>query len=512
MDVYDRAEGGGVYLMTRDLEGHYRWYEMSKAEGTVTQAVEYFDDLLPAGGAVAEGTARSAAGETRFYPPVYLGVHGGDWRIAHRRYCEWVRTWCEPLVPRNEWFRKVWNFRTHWTHTMKDGDPECCWYDRDEGRYQVHEFVAKDTELFGPLDMHHFFDWRISEQYGRWGDYSHYEDIGGLEKFREMIEQQQEAGVRVGLYMDTYLCSKKSEIGQAHGEQWAIHGPNGKFRSAYSSAEDPLWNMCIFSPGWPEYLAEKCAQVAEETGCDGIYLDEGGMDVGQYWCWREGHGHPVPANSPRGFRDLARKVREALPARVALYTEHCPPDITIPYLDGAYIAALGRSDFEISPGYLHIHRFAFPDFKVLPITCGGSQADGIYDGLKYSLFNGCPLYTLAWGHDDEAFGLIRKINRVLREHTDAFCTLEPEPFVDMLRAEVYCNRFPGENETVWTLWNGRYRTVSGAMLRVEHVEGASYRDLWNHEPLSPTFERGMATISLTIGPRDIGVVRQHQAR
>ena len=230
------------------------------------------------------------------------------------------------------------------------------------------------------------------------------------------------------------------------------------------------------------------------------------MDVGQYWCWREDHGHPLPANSPRGFRDLARKVREALPQRAALYTEHCPPDITIPYLDGAYVAALGRSDFEISPGYLHIHRFAFPDFTVLPITCGGNQADGIYDGLKYSLFNGCALYTLAWGHDEEAFPLIRSINRVLREHGDSFCTTQPEPFVDTLRAEVYCNRFAAAHETVWTLWNGRYQTVRGPVLEVEHAEGATYEDVWSGQPLSPTVKDGVATVSLTIGPRDIAVV------
>jgi len=53
---------------------------------------------------------------------------------------------------------------------------------------------------------------------------------------------------------------------------------------------------------------------------------------------------------------------------------------------------------------------------MLPITWGGSLADGIYDGLRYSVFHGCTLYTLARGHDEEAFPLIRRINRRLREH------------------------------------------------------------------------------------------------
>ena len=497
MDVYDRDHGGGLYLMTRDTEARYRWYELIKEGEQVSQRVEYWDDAI-------------APGKTRTYPAVFVGLHGGDWRVAHRRYCTWVRTWCEPLVPRQEWFRRVWNFRTHWVRTMKDGDPQYNWYDPEGPRYRTDAFLDRDTGLFGPVGMNHFFDWRISDAYGRWGDYSHYEDMGSLPLFRTMVEGQQTRGVRVGLYLDTYLCSKKAEIGREHGEAWAIHGPNGRYRTAYSTVEDPLWNMCIWSHGWPEYLAETFARVARETGCDGVYLDEGGADVPQYWCWREGHGHPVPSHHPGGFRDLARLIRAALPPETVLYAEHCPPDVSIPYMDGGYITALGRSDPEISPGYLHIHRFAFPDFKVLPITSGGSLADGIYDGLVYSLFNGCALYTLSYGHDADAFPLIRRINRVLREHGDAFCSAGPEPYVATLREEVYCNRFPTAKETVWTLWNGRFRTVRGAILRVEHPPGATYRDSWNEADLAPHVADGWATLELTIGPRSVGLVCQRR--
>jgi len=119
MDVYDRAAGGGVSLMTRDVEGNCRWYELAKAKGQVEMAVEYWDVLLP-------------AGDTRSYPPAYVGLHGGDWRSVHRRYCDWVRSWCKPLAPRLEWFRRVWNFRTQWTHTLRDGDPRWNWFRRWE--------------------------------------------------------------------------------------------------------------------------------------------------------------------------------------------------------------------------------------------------------------------------------------------------------------------------------------------------------------------------------------------
>jgi hypothetical protein len=119
-----------------------------------------------------------------------------------------------------------------------------------------------------------------------------------------------------------------------------------------------------------------------------------------------------------------------------------------------------------------------------------------------------PLYTLSWGHDDESLPLIRKMSKILHEHQEAFLTATPHPYVDTERHEVYCNEFPGETETVWAFWNGRYRTVRGPLLTVTHVPGARYTDLWNGGELSPTIENGAAVIATTLGPRGIGAVSQ----
>jgi hypothetical protein len=216
----------------------------------------------------------------------------------------------------------------------------------------------------------------------------------------------------------------------------------------------------------------------------------------------------VPACSPNGFLELCRMTKSKLPEGVVLYTEHAPADIVIPYIDGGYATALGRSDADITPGHVHIHRFAFPDFKLLPITSAGSLSHGIWDGLRYSVFNGAALYSLSWGHEDEAFELIRKAQAVLREHEEAFLTERPEMFVPTLADEVYCNAFPGEAETVWTFWNGRFQQFEGPVLAVPHVEGATYRDLWTGEELTPRIEGGQAIIEQTLGARNIGVVAQ----
>ena len=58
----------------------------------------------------------------------------------------------------------------------------------------------------------------------------------------------------------------------------------------------------------------------------------------------------------------------------------------------------------------------------------------------------------------------------------------------------------------WTLWNDRYRTVRGPVLRVEHTSGATYRESWNDTELTPDVDGGWATVELSIDPRGVGVV------
>lgn len=498
-DAYNYRAGGGVYLATRDLDLRQRYFQLVKSGNTLTQRIEYrFNPPLP-------------SNEWVEYPSTVIGLHDGDWRVPWAAYQQWLQRWYKPAKPRLPWYRDVWNFRTWWTHTMavsKDRYLEANLYDPDKQEYQTDRFLQRDREQFGDIDMVHFFDWRISEKYGRYGDFSHYEDIGGLDKFRAMIQRLQGDGVRVGLYLDAYLCSRKSLIGQAKGEEWAIEDPQGNVRTAYSSEDDPMLNMCVNHPGWQDYLSQTCGRVARETGADGIYLDEGMSDYGAYWCWRKDHPHPVPAVNQPGLLELCKKTRAALPDGVALYTEWVPADVFIPYLDGAYQAGLRLSDPALSPGFLQTARFAFPDFRVFTISNGGSMYDGIWEGMKYSLFSGVPLYSLSWGHDEECLPIYRKYSAILHEYGAAFNTLNPKPFVATELAEVFANEFAGPKQTVWTLFNGRYHTLTGPVLKVKHMPGATYRDVWNEKPLQPKIVGGDALLETTLGPRGVGVIVQ----
>ncbi len=46
--------------------------------------------------------------------------------------------------------------------------------------------------------------------------------------FHRAVEQTQDAGIPVGLYLEGYLIDPPSRIAQAHGKEWEIIGADGK--------------------------------------------------------------------------------------------------------------------------------------------------------------------------------------------------------------------------------------------------------------------------------------------
>ena len=101
---------------------------------------------------------------------------------------------------------------------------------------------------------------------------------------------------------------------------------------------------------------------------------------------------------------------------------------------------------------------------------------------------------------------------MLHEHADAFRSSRPEPLAPTRNPLLYANAFPGEAETAWTLFNAAYRTIRGSAITVEHIRGATYWDAWNGVALKPLIEGDRATLSVAIGPREVGCIVQKRPR
>lgn len=490
-DVY--GSSGGVYLRTEDLDTTYRYFILQTDYRRVFVGCEYMEGSIG-----PEAEFRSV--------PSAIGFHAGDWHAALDAYKEWVGTWYRPDAPRKDWFRRVFNFRQQFPFRRyvpggeRYFDPATCEYSFDEG-------IEADRELFGGIDYLHLFDWGASSKYGRCGDYEPWDEIGGVDAFRDAVAKTQDAGVPVGLYIEGYLVDPQSKVGQAHGKEWELRDREGRPYPYFA----PSMNMCSAVKPWQDYLASVYRRVRSQTGAMGYYCDEMGFADPWHFCYSEEHGHPVPEPPSRGQRELLRKVRKAIGPEAVLYTEETPPDAITQHLDGSfsyvYSPAVVR---QWCDSHVNMTRFALPDFKTIQIiNCDRPLGDHL-TAVRRIFFNGEAIWLegpAEW-FSPEVLEYIRRMHSVMREYADCFTSMSPVPLIPTGHPKVFANQFPGEGRTLWTLFNASYSTVRGEILAVKHVPGAVYYDPWNETFLEPSIYGDVALIFAELGPRGTGCVVQ----
>ncbi|MCX7599702.1 MAG: DUF6259 domain-containing protein, partial [Armatimonadetes bacterium] len=253
-DAFNPKAGRGLALLTYDLDDIFKQWQMQKDQDGIDWAIEYFQREYQPGEEIP--VAQTA-----------LRAHTGDWRAALRIYRDWVRTWYQPQVPRKQWFRECFNYRQHlaWSEL----------YDSGAGRWRMDEIIQADREFFGRLDYLHIFDFGESKIYGRVGDYSHYDELGGLEKMAAAIALAKDLGVHVGLYIEGYLCDERAQWGKENVLANNMRDREGN--PMIYGGEGTEHVMCHSAPGWREHLAQTYRRVAAELKPSGMYIDQYGF-------------------------------------------------------------------------------------------------------------------------------------------------------------------------------------------------------------------------------------------
>jgi len=490
VDVY-HPEAGGIYVRTHDAGNNEKTFWLEK-DTKIALGVDYPEQTI-------------APGETLALPTAVIGAHQGDWHDALDAYRRWVSTWYRPVVPRKEWFRKIFNFRQVFLHYNSAIGSNGV-FDHTKSEYRFNEEINNSIAAFGKVDYIHVFDWGFDPQQGRVGDYKPWSYLGGLAHFREEILRLRGSGIPVGLYFEGYMLDSKSTVAKEHGQQWQLLNDKSE---PYSSRSDRYY-VCPHVEEWQAYLSRTVERVCKETTADGYYLDQFGFNY-QYPCHNETHGHPVPSSQIQGEAEMLCRVRNALPAEKVLYTEETPTDVSSQYQDGSFTYAISRARKTFMPVALNLTRFALPDFKTFEIIICDRPLLDDYDAVKQVFFNGegiwleGPLSEPQW-FTDGLCDLISKTHAILCEHSDAFGSDRPVPLVGTLNPFIFANKFPVENKTVWTLYNSSYSTVRGYLLEVEHSPEAIYYDLWNNMPIEGKNTGERRLLNIEIGPRDVGCV------
>ncbi|MBT3380900.1 MAG: hypothetical protein HN742_12645 [Lentisphaerae bacterium] len=488
---FNPGHGAGLAFMPRDLRSVFRWYQVTKDAAGCSYALEFLPET------VAPGKAWQSV-------PVVAAVIPGDWKDQLKVYLDWVKTWYTPVAPRKPWFQDVYSFGP--------GSPTSIMH---RSLAERTDFVEKATRIhnaIGACDYMHLFGWAKTKTYGHWGDYDHYEAVGGLTHFAGEVKRCQESGTPVGLYLDGYLVHTKSQKPlPEQREAWAVRTAKGEM--LYHKSYD-AHSMCPYVAAWRNYLTDAFKRVAAEVKAMGMYIDEFGKCMTSRTCYATDHGHPVPMGMSPGERLLTRQIREALRPEIATYAEYVPADVASQEMDGAFghVALDGwRKGYDsVAPHYVNLQRFAVPDFKTFELIYYVPMRNGNWFLLKYPFFNGTGYYLTGscLQADEHAAAFWKTAYRVLHAHRDAFRSSDVEPLVRTAIPNLFANRFSTQSKNVWTLFNANYRTVRGAILRVRHPAKAAYMDAWNERPVAHQVRDGEATITLEIGPRAVGCVVQ----
>ena len=487
LDVF-RADGGGVAMLTEDTEGAYRFWELTKDEQGVDIGIDYWE-------------REYAPGETIETVPTVLRGHTGDWRRALALYREWVRTWYRAQSPRQQWVQDVYYYQQTAMGRIRD---------RQKGTWRIPETLRRYQDYFGYLDYLHIFDFGASPTYGRVGDYNHYEENGGLAGMQQAFRQVQDSGVRLGLYMEGYLCDERSVWGKNRVSSLDIRKQDGKPLLWPGTPSEHM--MCTATAGWREHLAATYKRVAGELKPDGLYIDQHGFTNTWKTCWSREHGHPVPYAPLIGERDTGEAIRAAVPPGMVTITEEVPNDITSQYQDAALGYSVAQADPAQSPHRIDLFRFAFPDFKVFQLTQYNPFVEGGWQRLKFPFFNG----EGYWLHGmtertycEDAHQFLRAAFRILHENAVAFRSADVDPLVATRSPLVYANEFRAKDRTVWTFFNAGYQTHRGPVLRLPHQPGTTYTDAFRQAEAEAKIRgkrRPKATLSLELGPRAVGCI------
>src|SRR5216683_2500455 len=134
------------------------------------------------------------------------------------------------------------------------------------------------------------------------------------------------------------------------------------------------------------------------------------------------------------------------------------------------------------------------------------------DNLQFAFFNGVgwESWENIWGiwngitpRDAEA---TRRVATMERPMAPLLASKEWEPFAPMKRWGVFASRWPGDNETLWTIVNRNEYDLVGLQMELPVQEGMRYFDLYHGVELKPERHDGQVVLSFWLEAKGYGAI------
>ncbi|MGB8589981.1 MAG: SUMF1/EgtB/PvdO family nonheme iron enzyme [Candidatus Acidiferrales bacterium] len=134
------------------------------------------------------------------------------------------------------------------------------------------------------------------------------------------------------------------------------------------------------------------------------------------------------------------------------------------------------------------------------------------DDLQHAFFNGVGYesWENIWGIwnqiDDRDEEALRRISKIERTVADLLISPGWEPHTPVLQYGAFASKFPGTDETVWTVVNRNTFNLSGPEIEVPYESGTQYFDLWHGVLLKPVVKGSVAILYFDIEARGYGAI------
>jgi gamma-glutamyl hercynylcysteine S-oxide synthase len=134
------------------------------------------------------------------------------------------------------------------------------------------------------------------------------------------------------------------------------------------------------------------------------------------------------------------------------------------------------------------------------------------DNLQFAFFNGVgwESWENIWGiwngitpRDAEA---TRRVAMMERAIAPLLVSDDWEPFAPMKRWGVFASRWPGENQSLWTIVNRNEYDVAGPQMEIPLQEGMRYLDLYHGVELKPERRDGRIVLSFSLEAKGYGAI------
>ena len=85
--------------------------------------------------------------------------------------------------------------------------------------------------------------------------------------------------------------------------------------------------------------------------------------------------------------------------------------------------------------------------------------------------------------------------------------MPPKCLFETAKSGVYANSFPTDDKTVITLYNSRYSTVRGELLKIPSSgTSTTYIDAFTKSKIAARQSEGFDYLEYVLGPKDVGAV------